>query len=104
MARADNEKLCSLWPDDSSPMTRVSSRAQSASSLHQTAGARQEVLHVSDRRLGQVGHGAEAATGGTVVEKVADPGRWVLLEEIITGTVGFLGKQRTNRVNPGQHT
>lgn len=69
------------------------------SSLHHAAGTWQEVLDVSDRRLGQVGHGAIAATGGAVVEKVADSGRRVLLEEIITGTEGFLGMKTYNRVN-----
>lgn len=69
------------------------------SSLHHAAGTWQEVLDVSDRRLGQVGHGAIAATGGAVVEKVADSGRRVLLEEIITGTEGFLGMKKYNRVN-----
>lgn len=69
------------------------------SSLHHAAGTWQEVLDVSDRRLGQVGHGAIAATGGAVVEKVADSGGRVLLEEIITGTEGFLGMKKYNRVN-----
>ena len=69
------------------------------SSLHHAAGTWQEVLDIRDRRLGQVGHGAVAATGGAIVEKVADSGRWVLLEEIITGTEGFLGMKKYNRVS-----
>lgn len=74
------------------------------SSLHHAAGTWQEVLDVSDRRLGQVGHGAIAATGGAVVEKVADSGGRVLLEEIITGTEGFLGMKKYNRVNVREMT
>ena len=55
-------------------------------SLHQTAGTWQEVLDICDRRFGEIGHGAIAATRGAVIEKVANPSRWVLLKEVITRT------------------
>lgn len=70
------------------------SRHQSDASLHQAAGTGQKVLDGSDHRLGQISHGAVAATRGAVVKKVADSSRWVLLKEIIAGAVGFLGMQR----------
>lgn len=65
---------------------------KSAFSLHHTAGAWQEVLDVGDSCFGQISHGSVAATRGAIVEEVADSCGWVLLEEIITGTEGFLGK------------
>lgn len=64
-------------------------------SLHQATWTWQEVLYIGDDCLGQIGHGPIAATGGAIVEKVADSGCWVFLKEIITGTVGFLGMRES---------
>ena len=58
--------------------------------LHHAAGAGQEVLDVGHRCLGEVGHGAIAATRGTVVQEVTDPCGRVLLQEVLVGTLGFL--------------
>lgn len=72
-----------------------SSETHSAAfSLHQAAGTWQEVLDIGDDRLGQIGHGAIAATRGTVIEEIADSRGWVLFKEIFTGILGFLGMQR----------
>lgn len=60
------------------------------SSLHLAAGAGQEVLDRRGHGLGQVGHGAEAAARGAVVEEGADPRGRVLLQEVIPGALGLL--------------
>lgn len=67
-------------------------------SLHHAAGAWEEVLDVSNCRLGQIGHGSIAATRGAIIEEVADTSRRILFKEIITGTVGFLEMQRWNTI------
>lgn len=72
----------------------IESVSKTHHSLHQAAGTWQEVLDVSDCCFGEIGHGAIATTRSAVVEKVADSGCWVLLKEILTGTVGFLKMKR----------
>lgn len=67
--------------------------ADTVLSLHQTARIWQKVLNISDYRLGQISHGAKAAARSAVIKKVANSSSWILFQEIVTGTVGFLHEQ-----------
>lgn len=58
--------------------------------LHRAAISGQEVVDVQGHRLGQVGHGAEAAAGRAVVQQAADACRGIPLQHVLISTQGFL--------------
>lgn len=74
-------------------LSKTAQHATLLVSLHEAAGARQEVLDVSDSRFGEIRHGAKAPTGGAVIKKIADSRCWVLFKEIFTRAMGFLVRE-----------
>lgn len=70
--------------------------------LHYAAGARQEVLNICNNCFGQICHSSVAATGGAVIEEIADASCRIFLQEVITGIVGFLRMQRKKKKGSGK--
>lgn len=52
-------------------------------------------MNVRDHGFGQIGHRAVAATGGTVIEVVADSCGRIFLQEKLIGPARFLQQEYT---------